>query len=124
MILIQEFGKVTGSINISGFKHYHTPRTGSYLGGTAIYIKHNIPNYAIQNTTFSDLDNTEIIVHFQILILILFLLTLVTLHISQSMTSHNSYHKICAVSSSLITMPIADIETDIEPTAVVDHYVT
>lgn len=61
-MLLQEVHNPNYSIKISDYKLYHRPLPGITQGGTVNYIKQHIPNYAVQQTTYTGLDYTGILI--------------------------------------------------------------
>lgn len=64
IILLQEV-KTVNNINIPNYTLHHTPREGTTrYGGTAIYIKNNIPHFPLQNSPINGIDYTSIVLDF------------------------------------------------------------
>lgn len=65
IILLQEIRNPNFNCNISGYTLYNTPRANlSRYGGTAIYIKKNIPHHLLPNYNFTNIDSTGISLDF------------------------------------------------------------
>lgn len=54
---LQEIYSPTCNISIPGYRVHYTRRAnGTSRDGTAIYVKHHIPHYQTQNTTYTDIE--------------------------------------------------------------------